>query len=280
MNFSAPILCSQWICTLCKHPNCITKCLTCEVKKEVGEKKWILSEVLPQVSAEVLPQVPSTSVVSSQGSVEFLRVSAPVETISRPSDIVTSVPVSPPVSRNIVNQNDLARELANIGHNIEQEESHQCPLCPSLKPYKKSGFLENHKFIVHGDTTVKGVFLISVRFVRDNTIKTLYVKDSHKSRYIFDQMGKHCKISSCVFNDRSLSGSEVFKDLKMKNGDEILLYEVEYASGERESSEPAPKRRRTMSATSSTATDPSPAMDPSTSTSVAVAGNSDETIEI
>jgi len=265
MNFSAPVLCPIWICNLCKNTNCFNKCLKCEVRKEIGEKEWIfknsqvlpevLPQVLPEVSprvSEVLPEVITRSVVHIEKAVSSAPVSPLIiEVASPPVDIVSLA--SPPVSSPQISQSDVSRALSSVGV-VEQpvvNNTYSCHLCLNKKPYTSKGFLENHKFTVHGDITVPGIFEIPIRYIRDNKTEKRHFKLSHKVKDLFEYIEKGHQISTLVLNNKTLSPSETFKDLKMKPGDEILVYEVEYASGEREPSEPAPKRRKSTSSSSS-----------------------------
>lgn len=255
MNFSAPVIYPNWICNLCKNTNCLTHCLICKVIKDVGEKEWILktSEVLPGVLPQVLPEVLSEVITSSEVHIDEALSSAPVspvivEMASPPVNIVSLA--SPPVSSPQIVVSDVSRELGILGLEQPVGNTYKCPHCPNKKPYKGKGFLENHMYTVHG-IKVQGVVELTIRYIRDNKIEKRRYRESQKVKNLFDHVEKEHQISTMVFNNKTLSPSETFKDLNIKDGDEILVYEVEYPSGEREPSEPAPKRRKTTSSSSS-----------------------------
>lgn len=263
---------SPWVCSICDNSNCcncVDNCIRCGVKKE-----WMLKT--SSASSPSVPVVIEKEIVSSPppSEVSSPEVSPPVDNAVVVLEV--SPQVSPPVQMSAKDDDDKYLELLKCrdcskqfqtmktyyNHRIKKicrpkitegdvskalpskDKKFACDLCDGKYTYESG--LKKHKLDFHSSTGApKGKFFVIIKNPTDNTRVQFDVKNSQLSQRLRDQANAIWKVSSLVYKGRPLSGMETIHDLKMVEGDEILVNVVEYGNTDDGSGEPAQKKRKT-----------------------------------
>lgn len=293
---------SDWLCNVCENTNVGLTCLKCKVKKEFGERDWVLrSVVIPKVVhepevvevivaavPEVVPDVPDVPVVPVVVPVvpvvpaKALPVYEPSPPVLPPVVVHEPSPpvheVSPPIivmseedsfatlqcrfckfqfksikrlqthivnkicrpSQNKVTANDLSNALSNAG-----KKQFACDQC--LKSYGSEKVLKNHVMDIHGP----GKLNITLRNLTGNSIKKITLKNSQRLQVAFKAANNEWNnnVANMTFNNITFTPLQFVHEMNMKDGNEILVTEIEYNGDD----EPPQKKRKTSETTSDAA---------------------------
>lgn len=289
---------SDWLCNVCENTNVGLTCLKCKVKKEFGERDWVLrsalSKVVPKVIEpevvevvvaavpEVVPVVSAPPVQAPPPAAKALPVHEPSPPVLPPVVVHEPSPpvheVSPPIvvmseedsfatlqcrfckfqfqsikrlqthiinkicrpSQNKITANDLSNALLNAG-----KKQFPCDQCS--KSYGSEKVLKNHVMDIHGP----GKLTVTLRNLTDNSIKKITMKHSQRLQIAFNAANAEWNnnVANMTFNNITLTPLQFVHGIKIKDGDEILVTEIEY-NGE---AGPPQKKRKTSETTSAAA---------------------------